>query len=141
MRRRRNARAVPVGHGGKVLSVDQHAAVVGRGETGDDVQQRALARAACAHHRDEFSRLDDQRHAPQGLDHDLALAKTLRHVLHHQRRRVTGGIHDGLLSFLHSSRSTSPPARVHRACHAATSTSSLMNRTLPSQKQAFTPPG
>ena len=48
-------------------------------------------------------------------------------------------IAQGLLS--QNDLHTSPPSRVQRACQVARSMVSEMNRTAPSQKQAFTPPG
>ena len=74
-----------VGHGEQVLALDQHPAAVDVVQPGQAVQQRGLARAARAHHRDQLAAPHHQVEAGQGLDLDAAGPVHLAHLLGHQQ--------------------------------------------------------
>src|SRR5271157_1156253 len=60
---------------GQVLAVRRHAPLTGRIEAANDVQQRTLAGAGRAHHRDPFASFHAQRHVVEGVHLAVSLAQ------------------------------------------------------------------
>ena len=80
-------REVAVAHPFELSAVDDDAALVGHGQAGHEVEQRALAAAAGAHDGEELALGDLQAHAVERGHRPVTLAELLADVLDDQRRR------------------------------------------------------
>ena len=77
-----------LGHLPKVLAVDDHLALGGAVEPGDQVQQGRLARARGAHQGQEFSLLDLNVEIHEHGNHELVAAILFRHAFEDDRMRI-----------------------------------------------------
>ena len=78
-------------HRAEIPAFQLHPAAGGRVQAAEQLQQRRLSGARCAHYRHAFTRLNRQVHSTQHFEHPALLTEMPRQSVAGQRRRALGG--------------------------------------------------